>query len=121
MSGSPNRTLSEFESKQLLERHGVAVAPQRLAATSEEAVAAASDLGFPVVVKLAGAAIAHKTERGLVRLGLPTPDAVAAAAADLLAAARPDDGEVACSSRRWCADRASSSPGCTPTPSSVRA
>ena len=95
MSGSPYRTLSEFESKQLLERHGVAVAPQRLATTPDEAVAAASDLGFPVVVKLTGDAIAHKTERGLVRLGLATPDAVAAAATDLLAAARPDDGEVA--------------------------
>src|SRR6478736_1719599 len=95
MSGSPSRTLSEFESKQLLERHGVAVAPQRLATTPEAAVAAASDLGFPVVVKLTGAAIAHKTERGLVRLGLATPEAVAQAAADLLAAARPDDGEIA--------------------------
>jgi acetyl-CoA synthetase (ADP-forming) len=46
-------------------------------------------------VKLCGAAIAHKTERGLVRLGLRTPDEVREAAGALLAAANPDDGAVA--------------------------
>src|SRR5262249_14526910 len=49
---------------------------------------------FPVVAKLCGGAIAHKSERGLVRLGLATPEAVRAAAADLLARARPEDGAV---------------------------
>jgi acetyltransferase len=46
------------------------------------------------VAKLCGAAIAHKTERGLVRLGLHDAGAVRAAATDLLAAARPEDGRV---------------------------
>ena len=55
---------------------------------------AAEALGLPVVVKLCGDAIAHKTERGLVRLGLSSRDEAGAAAADLLAAARPEDGEV---------------------------
>ena len=54
----------------------------------------ALELGFPVVVKLNGDAIAHKTERGLVRLGLADPDAVRRAATDLLAAATPADGAV---------------------------
>ncbi|CAN5775934.1 hypothetical protein BH24ACT3_BH24ACT3_04310 [soil metagenome] len=48
-----------------------------------------------MVAKLCGDSIAHKTERGLVRLGLTTADAVAVAAADLLAAATPGDGPVA--------------------------
>lgn len=87
-------TLSEAESKQLLSRHGIPVPGERLVATPEEAVAAAADIGFPVVVKLCGAAIAHKTERGLVKLGLRDPAAVAAAAGELLAASRPDDGDV---------------------------
>jgi acetyl-CoA synthetase (ADP-forming) len=78
-----------------IEQAGVTVAPQRLVATPDAAVTAAAELGLPVVVKLSGDTIAHKTERGLVRLGLTTPEAVAAAAVDLLAAARPDDGEVA--------------------------
>ena len=50
--------------------------------------------GYPVVAKLNGDAIAHKTERGLVRLGLADADAVRRAAAELLAAATPDDGDV---------------------------
>jgi acetyl-CoA synthetase (ADP-forming) len=63
------------------------VPPERLAENAAEAVAAAEELGFPVVVKLCGNAIAHKTERGLVRLGLGTPEAVHDAADELLAAA----------------------------------
>jgi acetyltransferase len=91
----PARTLSEYASKQLLERYGVPIAPQRLAPTVDGAVTAAGELGYPVVVKLAGDAITHKTERGLVRLALADADAVAAAGAELLAAVRPEDGEVA--------------------------
>lgn len=87
-------TLSEAESKALLAFHGLPVAPERVVATVDDAVAAADELGHPVVVKLGGDAIAHKTERGLVRLKLGDDDAVRAAATDLLAAARPDDGEV---------------------------
>jgi acetyl-CoA synthetase (ADP-forming) len=46
------------------------------------------------VAKLCGATIAHKTERGLVRLALRDAESVRAAAADLLGAATPDDGDV---------------------------
>lgn len=88
------RTLSEFESKRRLAAAGVPTVPERLAATPEEAAAAAAALGFPVVVKLCGPAIAHKTERGLVRLDVPDAAAVRAAAAELLAAARAEDGPV---------------------------
>jgi succinyl-CoA synthetase beta subunit len=87
-------TLSEVDSKALLARHGVAFPGERQVATAAEAVAAAAELGHPVVLKLGGAAIAHKTERGLVRLGLSDDAAVAEAAESLLAAARPEDGEV---------------------------
>lgn len=87
-------TLSEAESKALLARHGVPVAAEELAQSAEEAVAAAERIGFPVVVKLCGAGIAHKTERGLVKLGLRDAAAVKKAAAGLLDAARPEDGDV---------------------------
>lgn len=90
-----SRTLSEHESKRLLAAHGIPVAPERIVASADDAVAAAGELGYPVVVKLAGDRIAHKTERGLVRLSLGDRDAVAAAATELLAAARPEDGDVA--------------------------
>jgi succinyl-CoA synthetase beta subunit len=94
-SSATTRTLSESDSKELLAAHGVPIAPERVEPTAASAAAAAVDMGFPVVVKLCGDAIAHKTERGLVRLNLSDAAAVEAAAVDLLAAATPDDGEVA--------------------------
>jgi acetyltransferase len=87
-------TLSEAASKQLLAEHGVPVLDERTARDAPGAVAAANAIGFPVVLKLCGERIAHKTERGLVRLALRDDAAVRAAAQELLAAARPGDGAV---------------------------
>jgi acetyl-CoA synthetase (ADP-forming) len=87
-------TLSEADSKRLLAAHGVAFPDERQVTTAADAVSAAATIGHPVVLKLGGDAIAHKTERGLVRLGIGDDAAVAEAAEELLAAARPDDGEV---------------------------
>jgi acetate---CoA ligase (ADP-forming) subunit beta len=91
---SATTTLSEDASKRLLADHGVPVPDERVVATARAAAAAAAEIGFPVVVKLCGDAIAHKTERGLVRLGLGSAAAAEAAGADLLAAAVPSDGDV---------------------------
>ena len=87
-------TLSEVESKALLARYGVPLARESVVATVREAVAAADAIGYPVVAKLNGAGIAHKTERGLVKLNLSSSDAVERAATELLAAARAEDGAV---------------------------
>ena len=87
--------LSEFESKRLLASHGVVVSRDKLAQSADEAVAAAQEIGGPVALKLCGPSLGHKSERGLVRLGLDGPDAVRFTAEDLLAAATEDDGEVA--------------------------
>jgi acetate---CoA ligase (ADP-forming) subunit beta len=87
-------TLSEAQSKALLARHGVPVPGEALVTTPEEAVAAAESIGYPVVIKLCGAAVAHKTERGLVKLGLRDAAAVQQAASEVVASARPEDGDV---------------------------
>ncbi len=87
-------TLSEFDSKALLAGYGVPVTRERLAGDPAEAVEAAEALGFPVVLKLCGERLAHKTERDAVRLGLAAAGAVRAAAEELLAGVRPEDGEV---------------------------
>jgi acetate---CoA ligase (ADP-forming) subunit beta len=89
-----SRTLSEAESKRRLAAAGVPVLQERVVATADEAAEAAAELGFPVVAKLNGDAIAHKTERGLVRLGLGDAGAVRSAAQSLLDAATPADGDV---------------------------
>jgi acetyl-CoA synthetase (ADP-forming) len=88
-------TLSEADSKQLLADHGVPVLAERTVTSADEAALAAGSMGYPLVAKLCGAAIAHKTERGLVRLGLRDETAVRDATIELLEAARPEDGEVA--------------------------
>ena len=82
-------TLSEAASKELLARFGVPVLDERTATSADAAVGAAETIGYPVVIKLCGDAIAHKTERGLVRLGLRDSEGVREAAAELLGAARP--------------------------------
>lgn len=87
-------TLSEEASKALLAPFGVPFLDERTVPDSTGAVAAATELGMPVVLKLNGDAIAHKTERGLVRLNLGSAEAVEGAADALLAAATPDDGQV---------------------------
>jgi acetyl-CoA synthetase (ADP-forming) len=87
-------TLSEQESKRLLADYGVPCVADRLVGDPSGAVAAAGELGMPVVAKLSGAEIAHKSERGLVRLGLADADAVTRATRELLQAATPADGDV---------------------------
>ena len=70
------------------------IADEREVSTAVEAGLAAADIGFPVVVKLCGDAIAHKTERGLVKLRLGDALAVETAAGELLGKATPADGDV---------------------------
>ena len=92
---SASRTLSEHDSKKRLAAFGIPMAPEHLVETADQAAEAARQLGGAVVVKLCGDHIAHKTERNLVRVGIADPEGARAAAAELLAAARPEDGEVA--------------------------
>ena len=91
---SGGRTLSEHDSKALVARYGVPAAREALARSAEDAAREAARIGFPVAIKLCGEAIAHKTERDLVRLGLADAAAVRAAAEELLSRRRPEDGEV---------------------------
>ena len=87
-------TLSEYESKRVLVGYGGVISQEVLVQDPSEAGRAAKDIGLPVVLKLCGARIVHKTERNLVRLGLDTVRAVERAAHELWARRRDDDGEV---------------------------
>ena len=73
-SGGPVKILDEAASKRLLAAAGVHVPASRVAGTADEAVAAAEELGFPVVVKALG--IAHKSDVGGVRLDLRSAEEV---------------------------------------------
>ncbi len=71
--------LTEFESKQLLASYGIPVVETRLAPTEQEAVTAAAEIGYPVVVKLNSLTISHKTDVGGVMLNLHNAEAVSRA------------------------------------------
>jgi acetate---CoA ligase (ADP-forming) len=81
------RSLGEHEAKQALATFGVPVPRSRLAPV-REAAAVAAELGFPVVIKAADAALEHKSDRGGVVLNVRNA-AEAVAAAERLAALSP--------------------------------
>jgi acetyl coenzyme A synthetase (ADP forming)-like protein len=74
-----DRWLTAGETRSLLQSYGIPVVDERTAATLDEAVAAAKELGYPVVLKTAVAG-AHKTEVGGVALDLRDEAAVRDAA-----------------------------------------
>ena len=71
--------LNEYESKQLLATYGIPTVETRIAATEDEAAKQASEIGFPIVLKLFSDTITHKTDVGGVRLNLKDEAAVRAA------------------------------------------
>jgi acetyltransferase len=71
--------LTELESKQLLSLYGIPTVETRVAVSEDEAARIASELGFPVVLKVLSEAITHKTDVGGVKLNLQDAAAVRAA------------------------------------------
>jgi acetate---CoA ligase (ADP-forming) len=88
----PARPRSEWQTLELLARHGVPVVPRALATDPEQAVAAARATGGPVAMKIVSADIAHKTDIGGVALGVTGDGPVAAAYHRLVAAGRAVPG-----------------------------
>lgn len=66
----PGSTLSEQESKALLKAYGIPVPKERVATSATEAVSAAKRIGYPVVMKVASGDIPHKSDLGLVEVGV---------------------------------------------------
>ncbi len=60
--------LSEYESKLVLASYGLPVTDEQLAKTPEELIKATAKIGYPLVIKASSADIAHKTEKGLIRV-----------------------------------------------------
>ncbi|MEG3146314.1 acetate--CoA ligase family protein [Sphingomonas sp. RT2P30] len=90
---APDATIAEYRSKELLGARGIAFPPFTLATTVAEAQSAASQLGYPVVLKAQAAALPHKSDAGGVIVGLKDAAEVADGWARLhanIAASRPD-------------------------------
>jgi acetyltransferase len=75
--------LDEHRAKQILDACGIATVAEAIAADSAQALAAAEKFGFPVVAKGLLPEAVHKTEQGLVRLGIASPEALATAWGEL--------------------------------------
>ncbi len=88
----PGGALSEFDSKAVLAAYGIPVTRDVLCDSSAAAVRAAkeitADTGRPVVMKIASADIAHKSDLGLVRLGVEGAAAVRRTYDEFLAIAK---------------------------------
>jgi len=67
----------------LLDAYGLPVLPLVYAATVEQAVAAAAEIGFPVAMKLAVSAVSHKSDVGGVRIGLKDERSIVQAFEDI--------------------------------------
>jgi acetate---CoA ligase (ADP-forming) len=76
-------TLSEHQSKQLLAAYGIPVTNDILCTSAAEAVRAADSVGYPVVLKISSPAAAHKSDLGLLRVGLRSAAQVRAAYREL--------------------------------------
>jgi acyl-CoA synthetase (NDP forming) len=63
-------TLSEQDSKALLSAYGIPVPKERVVTSAAEAAKAAKRIGFPVVMKIVSADILHKSDLGLVEVGV---------------------------------------------------
>ena len=70
------RAWSEHSAKELLASAGIPVTREDEAASADDAASIAEGIGFPVVVKMAGEDLAHKTERGGVRVDVTSSDEV---------------------------------------------
>lgn len=80
--------LTEAEALDVLSAAGVSAVPRRRAATVEQAVAVAQELGYPLAVKVDSPDIEHKSEVGGVRLDVGNDAALGEAVAGIMAATR---------------------------------
>ncbi|MEU7552439.1 acetate--CoA ligase family protein [Streptomyces sp. NPDC044571] len=96
----PGQQLSEHAAKQLLRAYGIRVPREQLVTSAAAAVRAAGLVGYPVVMKGSGPQLGHKTELGLVKIGLTSASQIRDAYRELTDIARyesvPLDGILVC-------------------------
>jgi acetyltransferase len=86
--------LSPSEVRTLVESYGLPLAPCRTTSSAAEAIAAAQELGYPVVLKVASEKISHKSDVGGVRIDLRNADEVGASYRELVAGFKKRDPKM---------------------------
>src|SRR5262249_51887901 len=91
----PEGALSEPQVKALLASYGIPAPREFLAGSTDEAAAAARDIGFPVALKAVSRAVVHKSAIGAVKLGLADEPALRRAWDEIAGAVRRHAGNDA--------------------------
>ncbi|HDZ90131.1 MAG: acetate--CoA ligase family protein [Deltaproteobacteria bacterium] len=78
-------SLSEYDAKQALAAYQIPVAREILVDDVKELINATEEIGYPVVLKGCSSDIAHKTEKGLIRVDIRNDDEATAAFEDIMA------------------------------------
>ncbi|UCF91656.1 MAG: acetate--CoA ligase family protein [Desulfobacterales bacterium] len=89
-----HKTLSEYDSKKILAAYGLPITREVWVNDPAAAEAAAAQIGYPVVLKVCAAGLAHKTEQGLIEVGIKNAGELKAAYARLAAHARQLEGGI---------------------------
>ncbi|MBP7737919.1 MAG: acetate--CoA ligase family protein [Spirochaetes bacterium] len=71
-----DRALNEYESKRILGSYSIPITGEKVARSLDEALSIARGIGYPVALKGSSRTITHKTERGLIELGIDGDDAL---------------------------------------------
>jgi acetate---CoA ligase (ADP-forming) len=87
------RIAAEHEAREALKDYGIIGPPERFVSSAEEAVAAAEAVGFPVVLKGIVENVIHKSDAGLVKVGLNSAEEARRAATEMLHAAGQLEGQ----------------------------
>jgi acyl-CoA synthetase (NDP forming) len=80
----------------VLREYGIQTPTLELATSAKEAVAAAERIGYPVVLKICDPTILHKSDAGLVRVGVTSAREVRQVFAEFMAVAPEADGVLVC-------------------------
>ncbi len=92
--GNAGSVLNEYMSKRVLSAYGIAVTREKLTGDVDEARQAAREIGYPVVMKVMSADIPHKTEAGVIKLGIQSESELALAYGELLEKAKRFKADV---------------------------
>ena len=88
------RTLTEYESKQLLREYGIPVTREIEVDNRESLIEAIGEIGFPLVLKGCGSSLSHKTERNLVYVDIRSKKEAAKAFEAIMATVKNEGGTV---------------------------
>ena len=92
--GNAGSVLNEYMSKRVLSAYGIAVTREKLTGNVDEAKQAAREIGYPVVMKVMSADIPHKTEAGVIELGIQSESKLVASYGELLEKAKRFKADV---------------------------